>query len=410
MSLTQRALPVLILTIVVLVIFFHSLDNRESWRRIPQTVGLGEVLPDLISAEGGSQSSSSPQDPATYDSKLAFFPGSPKPPGSNYSRIVVIPRMTEEDVEWTRELEDMEFAVYVADDPTASLHPPKNKGHEVMIYLTYIIGHYDQLPDVVIFLHSHRWSWHNNDLLGYDASHMIAKLSAERVTREGYMNLRCHWDPGCPDWLHPGNTVHDIYKLEETLLAKSWSELFPLDPIPNVLAQPCCAQFAVSRERVLAIPLERFVFYRDWLLNTPLSDYISGRIWEYTWQYVFTGHNTYCRSQHACYCDGYGVCLGGEKEYNDYFELRYKKTGFESELREWEEKENAIAKAEEEGLLDEAADLDAPEIGRDVYLKDQIQALNSELDARLFIAEERGKDPKIRAEESGRDWKPGDGF
>ncbi len=319
--------------------------------------------------------------------------------------------MSEEDVEWLSvELPDVPTAIYVADDATAPLHPPKNKGHEVMIYLTYIIDHYDDLPDIIIFMHSHRWSWHNDDLLDNDAVQMIKRLSSERVVREGYMNMRCHWDPGCPEWMHPGATEEDVQKQEETVLAKAWSELFPMDPIPQVLAQPCCAQFALSRERVHAIPLRRFTFYRDWLLRTPLSDYISGRVWEYMWQFVFTGQNVFCPAQHVCYCDGFGVCFGGEEEYNAWFETRFKKRELETELKDWEEKAKKIQDAKDEGKLDEAAQLEVPELGRDVFLRAQIDAYNSDLDARKSVALERGNDPRNRADESGRSWTEGDGF
>lgn len=136
--------------------------------------------------------------------------GTTKPVGSRYSKTVVIPKLESEDTNWIQEeLGDLlhpngalQTALYTVDNYTpGELHPPKNKGHEVMVYLTYMIDHYEDLPDVSIFMHSHRYAWHNNDLLDQDAAQMIRYLSAERVTREGYMNLRCHWDPGCPSWL-----------------------------------------------------------------------------------------------------------------------------------------------------------------------------------------------------------------
>ena len=120
-----------------------------------------------------------------------------------------------------------------------------------MIYLTYIIEHYDALPDISIFMHSHRYAWHNNDILDKDAAQMITRLSPAHVQREGYTNMRCHWDPGCPSWLHPGAIKEDRNKQEEVEFAKAWSELFPGDPIPQIIAQPCCAQFAVLRDQVM---------------------------------------------------------------------------------------------------------------------------------------------------------------
>ena len=412
MSLSMRHLQVIaVITFVIFIGLFHSVSMQNSWRGSSQRVGLGKT-PGLSSpSTSGRKGDNSSTDDAQYSTQFAFHPGTIKPPGSYYSRVVVAPRVQEDDIDWMKEeLPNINFIVYTADDSKAPLHPPKNKGHEVMIYLTYIIDNYWNLPDIILFMHAHRWSYHNNELLGSDAVQMIKALSSERVTREGYMNLRCHWDPGCPEWLFPRNTEETLKKQEEPYVAKAWNELHPLDPIPNVLAQPCCAQFAVSKERIQSIPLQRFVFYRDWLLRTPLSDYVSGRIWEYTWQFVFTGLNTLCPVEHVCYCDGFGACFGGQAEYNDYFELQRKQRESQKELEEWREKDASIKEANRQYGPEYAASLETPEMGRDVYLRDQIGALERELGNRLVEAKERGKDPLARAEEVGRKWKEGDGF
>jgi hypothetical protein len=432
MPLSRRFLPLLTFASLACITFlFHSLRASESWRSFPlEKIGLGEeaigdtppdssseaAYKDRIGNAGNAFGDDTPGKP--YTSPLNNFqPGTTKPVGSNYTKMLVIPRMRDEDVEWLDEsfadmLESglLKTAIYVADDPKAPLHPPKNKGHEVMIYLSYIIDHYDDLADVNIFMHAHRWSWHNNDLLDNDAAQMIGRLSAERVQREGYMNMRCHWNPGCPDWMHPGTVKEDINKQEETMLAKSWSELFPLDPIPNVLAQPCCAQFAISRDRLRAIPLARFVFYRDWLLRTPLSDYISGRIWEYIWQFIFTGQNVFCPTEHICYCDGFGVCFGNEDNYNEWFELLWTKRGYEEELRIWHEQDTAIRLAQDEGRLDEAKSLEVPQWGRNRELEDLIDELSLQLNRGKLAAMARGDVAQNRAIEAGRPWKDGDGF
>ncbi len=336
-----------------------------------------------------------------------FYSGSPKSQASNYSRVMVVPRMREEDITWiTDELPDMSVTVYVADDPSVSLHPPRNKGHEVMVYLTYIIDHYDELPDIIFFMHSHRWTHHNNDLLGHDAVEMIHRLNNAHVIRKGYMNMRCHWSPGCPEWLHPVSTQELLGKQEETVLSRCWSELFPLEPIPTFLAQPCCAQFALSKDRLLAIPLSRFVYFRDWILRTPLSDYISGRIWEYTWQFIFTGQHAYCPAEHSCYCDGFGVCFGGEAQYKDFVKLRDAKKAFEAELEKWREGKITFEEATRD---DGTTGLRAPDRGRYTFLADQIEALTKEMTVRKQGAIERGNNPQYRAEECGRQWKEGDG-
>ncbi|KAH6681975.1 hypothetical protein B0J14DRAFT_469329 [Halenospora varia] len=336
--------------------------------------------------------------------------GKVKPVGQPYTKTIVVPKTKGEEVDWIAEHfggdEHIDYAVYVVDDPTAPFHPPKNKGHEVMVYLSYIIDHYYNLSDVNIFMHAHQHAWHNDDLLGQDAVEMISRLSAERVTREGYMNMRCHWGPGCPAWMHPGTVEEDINKQEETVLAQSWSELFPLDPIPNVLAQPCCAQFAISKERIRSMPITRYTFYRDWLLRTTLSDYISGRVWEYVWQFLFTGNHVVCPKEHICYCDGFGVCFGGEEEYDAFYKRYTEREKLEEQLRKWHELDQKFHEHPEEF----GTELEPPEPGKDLELEGRIKGIRAWCEHTLQKAKEHGDVAMNRAKEAGREWHDGDGF
>lgn len=425
-----------------LLLFLHTFGSPAAWEGIPQSIGLGELADKLDDKSGknnnnkggstsagnkgdGNEAGSATQDDAPANetpfpaidpfgssgAKSVFHPGVAKPPGSNYTRTLIMPRTRSEDTAWVQEvLPDLDTAIYVVDDPEAPLHPPKNKGHEVMVYLSYIISNYEKLPDIMIFMHSHRWSWHNNDLLDYDAFQMISRLSSEHVTRVGYFNLRCHWEPGCPDWMHPGAIHEDVNKQEETLLAESWSEIFPHDPVPQVLAQPCCAQFALSRDRVLSVPKFRFIYFRDWLLRTELTDYISGRVWEYLWQYVFTGEPSVCPEEFSCYCDAYGVCFGGKDKYLEWMSMRAQKTELEGKLQDWYAKAQAIQAAISRGKLTEAAALEVPETDNDIKLTEEIQRLESLLITSRNDAIMRGQDPRNRALEAGREWHEGDGF
>jgi len=342
-----------------------------------------------------------------------FQPGTAKPVGMLYTKTLVIPRTSSEHIGWIKEnFEGNEFTksvIYTVDDVEAEFHPPKNKGHEVMVYLSYIIEHYNNLTDVNIFMHSHRFAWHNNELLDNDAVQMVSRLSAERVQREGFMNMRCSWNPGCPSWMHPGTVEEDVNKQEETMLAKSWSELFPLDPIPNVLAQPCCAQFAISRDRIRSLPLARYVFYRDWLLRTSLSDYISGRVWEYVWQFVFTGKTVVCPAEHICYCDGFGVCFGGATEYEAYIEKAQERYKLEDELNAYRELFMKW-KTSPDTLTELEKAQGPPEVGKDLELQGRIDGLLAWSDQRKQEAKEHGDVAMNRAKEAGRDWTDGDGF
>lgn len=319
-------------------------------------------------------------------------------PDSNYTRILVVPQTSKDSIDWIDKLAlNVDLALYVVDNPTAASVPPVNKGHEVMVYLTYIIDHYEQLPDIIIFMHAHRHTWHNVDLLGFDAAEMVKRLNSERVVRYGYMNLRCAWEPGCPVWLHPHKKEELLEKQEQILLAKSWSELFPLDPLPTTLGQPCCAQFAVSKERILSIPYGRFVFYRDWLFRTPLTDYFSGRIWEFVWQYVFTGQEIFCPQEHACYCDGYGICFGGRAQYGEFLSLRHRKDNYTEELATLVKKQRNDVEATQSLEAYSNSNLDKLDLGREAMLTGRIKAIEAELHSRKIAALDRGATYRNRA-------------
>lgn len=399
MSALKRLIQ-LILTaaFIVLISLLNKLNTEESFRG-KQGIGRDEE----ISLDGLADPSPDRDEPASEMrgsldsaalSSFHFHPGIPKPLGSTYSRVLIIPRLESDNISWVLdELPGVDMAVYIADDPWASLHPPRNKGHEVMIYLSYIIDHYNTLPDILIFMHAHRWTHHNNALLAYDAAEMVRRLNSDYVTREGYVNMRCHWTPGCPEWLHPNNPRERLEKQEEVVLSKCWSELFPSDPLPAALGQACCAQFALSKERVLSIPLSRFVFYRDWITKTPLSDYISGRVWEYSWQFLFTGQSIYCPAEHICYCGGFGLCFGGASEFEEFVELRQKKKDFDLETNELRQRGALIRQAD---LGFEKSNASAVKY---VYLNSQIEILRQEIAMRREDALARGMNPGNRAEE-----------
>lgn len=108
---------------------------------------------------------------------------------------------------------------------------------------------------------------------------------------------------------------------EEPMIGVAWIDLFgPTVPVPETIAQPCCGQFAVSRDRLRALPREQYVHFRKWLIGTSYADNISGRIFEHIWHFIFTGVTEACPKESLCYCDGFGLCFGGDREYRNYIE------------------------------------------------------------------------------------------
>ncbi len=256
-----------------------------------------------------------------------------------------------------------------------------------MVYLTYIIDHYYNLSDTTIFVHAHQKTWHNNDLLDSDMLKTIEHMSDPHVARMGYFNTRCHHGPGCPDWLHldrPDDELDTYRKMEEkTFSIDIWHQLHPGAAAPHAISQPCCAQFAVSSTRVHAN-------YRDWLIHTNLEDIYSGRVMEYSWQYLFAGVPELCPEMNYCYCEGYGICMGGTAQFQSWLDLR-------------EEMRNKSAEATKM-VGDPSRESEARQLGDRVH---EIEIVLEELKTAAFA---RGKDPKARAAEGGRPWKDGDGF
>ena len=182
-----------------------------------------------------------------------------------------------------------------------------------MAYLTYIIDHYDALPNVMLFIHAHRdglKGWHTDAPL-HDHVYEIRALRLSHIEDQGYVNLRCKLNPGCIDGpLSGAKTVltptiwNEVFSNSSTpprwmaLQAQSY-EPIPLDlsmfkkndeskvdSVPEV-GIPCCAQFGVSRSAVLEREREDYIAFRQWLLDTELPDATSGTAFEYLWHIIF---------------------------------------------------------------------------------------------------------------------------
>jgi hypothetical protein len=237
----------------------------------------------------------------------------------NISRTLVIGRTKSEDISWVqKELPaDIKMALYSVDDPTAPLHTNANKGHEAMVYLSYIIEHYDKLSDVTMFFHAHQKADHNNLFLENDSARTIRQLDLANVMKSGYINTRCELKYGCP--AGPFATEVDFNKPEEKFMtAETWSELNLVDTAPTIIGVSCCAQFAVSRNAILARPLSNYIHYRDWLLNSTMPDSMTGRVFEYSWHFIFGGVADYCPDERDCLFKSYGILFNSMKELEDY--------------------------------------------------------------------------------------------
>ncbi|KAI0425081.1 hypothetical protein F5Y09DRAFT_347055 [Xylaria sp. FL1042] len=228
---------------------------------------------------------------------------------------LVVASVKAEDTSWLHaHLPSWHKNIYVADDASAPLTVPQNKGREAMVYLTYIIDRYESLPPAVLFVHASRFAWHNDDP-DYDALPTLRSFRLPYLREKGYVNLRCVWVIGCPAEIRPAQDEASV-KVEggvEKITAKhiykqAFEELLPGIPVPEVVAVSCCSQFGVTSETIRARPKEDYIRYREWLLATPLDDALNGRVFEFAWHIIFGKEAVHCPSAAECYCNVFGLC------------------------------------------------------------------------------------------------------
>lgn len=160
-----------------------------------------------------------------------------------------------------------------------------------MVYLTFIVDNYDRLPWSVFFVHGHYLAWHQEEPI----RRLIQTLNRTALAKEGYISLRCDWYPSCPAEIRPHKQDGIVWgpgierKETERAIAGNWRQIFPGESLPDTLSSQCCAQFAVTRRAILRRPKTDYERMRQWLLDSLLTDEVSGRVFEKVWAYIFTG-------------------------------------------------------------------------------------------------------------------------
>lgn len=144
----------------------------------------------------------------------------------------------------------------------------------------------------------------------YDGVPVLKRLRLDHVRNRGFVALRCTWTMGCPAELHPTKPSYgsDDRSQNEAAYGEAFQYLFPGEPVPDVVGAHCSSQFAVSRERIRARSKEHYEKIRNWLIDTPLHDQISGRILEYMFHIIFGMPPVDCQDAGECFCQTFGLC------------------------------------------------------------------------------------------------------
>lgn len=230
--------------------------------------------------------------------------------GEGSDKVVIMAKTEKENTDWvTENLPDWQAAIYTVNPSPnttdTTLTTPMNKGRESMAYLSYVIDNYANLPSTLVFLHSHRSgffsAWHTDTPL-HDNVDALRSLQIPFVQENGYVNLRCNWNPGCLE----------AHRHNAHVTPEVWQDVFAgtseKREAPMQVGAACCAQFAVSKGQVLSRPLSDYEQFRDWIIDTEKSDAKSGRVLEFLWHVIFGKDSVYCPAEEKCYCDVYGHC------------------------------------------------------------------------------------------------------
>ena len=233
---------------------------------------------------------------------------------------LVIPKTRQDDIRWTRTLDPEKFASFVysmdAWPESQYLQPRSLRGREAAGYLSYILDHYDALPQFSLFIHAGRYQWHNDLFLANKPDDQLLTLQNLRlaaIDAKGYVNMRCKHHPGCPVALNlrgPNKEKSQSW-VPNADFVQVYTELFNVsrDDAPDHLASACCAQFAVSRQRVLERPKEDYEHMLRWTQETDLlNDYAIGWMFEKIWHVLFRDEAISCPRVEQCRCDNFGWC------------------------------------------------------------------------------------------------------
>jgi Protein of unknown function (DUF3431) len=226
--------------------------------------------------------------------------------------LVIVTNHYNEDLSWLLERTekskyDFESVPIVVCSKSGRFDSPRcpagpNKGREASGYLNYIVTNYHDLPDHVAFIHGHQYSYHQtySDLLGV--------IACARYRTHGFVSLNHRF-------------IDDRSADSEPMvrLRRMWSEHFEpylRRPPPTYVLHDCCAQFIVSRDRILALPRQAYQHWHDLFMADTDGDggFRLGFVFEYIWHVIFGEPDVVTEMEHADRFDAGCLAALGRKE------------------------------------------------------------------------------------------------
>jgi hypothetical protein len=150
-----------------------------------------------------------------------------------------------------------------------------NKGQEIPMYLKFIIDWYDKLPDKILFYHDHLNSPHQD----FDSVFIINNVN---------WDLDDYFSVNKRDWYQTMNKFSKIEPNGINWINENWYLFENHLPKQNEFGFYSGAQFVINKELILQYDKSYYKYLYNWIKQTDLSNYITSRIFEYTWHYLFT--------------------------------------------------------------------------------------------------------------------------
>ncbi|MBN1317289.1 MAG: DUF3431 domain-containing protein [Anaerolineales bacterium] len=241
-------------------------------------------------------------------------------PVNRESLSIVLSRY-QEPTNWCYKLERFSKDIHIVDKMEAL---GINKGNESTSYLYYILQHYPDFNDFTLFTHCEERSWHYKFhlplLLFYEV--FVMNLLHVHAERPIYRNINWpRWNcraglsgirTGSFSYVNPipiviGDKMNSDGKSIQTkffreflcrYIAPEYGNFF-IDKFDNLSlnfmqGHKACACFFISRSAIIQHPKSFYQVLFDWVMETPLESYWSGRFFEYLWHIIFMDKNNPC--------------------------------------------------------------------------------------------------------------------
>jgi len=245
---------------------------------------------------------------------LPWHPPKPKEAseGQLAERLIIKVELEDEDTSWISKLEPTWQNELIAIEAMyAHAHPKTHrpdKGRIANAYLIWLIEHYNNLPETLVFLPPADAF----DKETLDLTTAISNLQIPFVQSSGFANLHCPTSKSrttCNDKaLDTKNPTTELRTLEAKI-SQMWKDCFGAQAaVPERLASALGFEFVVSREQVKKRSVDEYLKLWTWLNKTIMDDDSSGTVFEYLWPVVFGKEAVFCPEEKRCECDLYGKC------------------------------------------------------------------------------------------------------